>query len=125
MVALAFNEGERLPSAMLAESIGANAVTVRRVLAQLHAAGLVDTVSGPGGGSCLARAASQITAYDVFKAVGEPLFVSGHCKEPQANCVVSECMPSIFQRLETEVGEQAIPILRKTTLQSLVDEGVG
>lgn len=125
MVALAYNQGERLPSALLAEGIGANAVTIRRILAQLGAAGLVDTVSGPGGGSCLARAASEITAYDVYEAIGEPPFVAGHTKDPQKICVISECMPAIFERLESEVADQAIPVLRKTTLQSLVDDQIG
>lgn len=125
MVALAYNQGQRLPSSLLAKSIGANAVTVRRILAQLSAAGLVETVSGPGGGSCLARAASKITAYDVYAAIGEPPFVTGHSKDPQNVCIVSECMPAIFQRLENEVAGKAIPVLRKTTLQSLVDQQVG
>lgn len=125
MVALAYNEGKRLPSSALASSIGANAVTVRRILAQLGAAGLVETISGPGGGSCLARAATKITAYDVYEAIGEPPFVTGHTKDPQKVCIVSECMPSIFERLESEVADKAIPVLRKTTLQSLVDQEVG
>lgn len=124
MVALAYNEGKRIPSSALAKGIGANAVTIRRILAQLGAAGLVDTVSGPGGGSCLARAASKITAFDVYEAIGTPPFVTGHTKDPQQICVVSQCMPSIFERLENEVAEKAIPVLRKTTLQSLVDQEV-
>lgn len=124
MVALAYNEGQRLPSSALAKSIGANAVTVRRILAQLGSAGLVDTVSGPGGGTCLARPAAKITAYDVYEAIGEPPFVTGHSKDPQKICIVSECMPSIFERLENEVAEKALPVLRKTTLQSLVDQQV-
>ena len=124
MVALAYYEGKRIPSSSLAQSIDANAVTVRRVLAQLTAAGLVDTVSGPGGGATLARPARQITAYDVYEAVGAPSFLSGHAKEPQDMCIVSVCMPKIFARLDEDVASKALPVLRKTTLQSLVDQEV-
>lgn len=124
MVALAYNDGERLPSSALAKSIDANAVTVRRVLAQLTAAGLVDTISGPGGGATLARPARQITAYDVYEAVGAPSFLTGHSKTPQDVCIVSKCMPNVFQRLDQDVASKAIPVLRKTTLQSLVDQEI-
>ncbi|MEM7435593.1 MAG: Rrf2 family transcriptional regulator [Myxococcota bacterium] len=124
MLALAYNAGVRLPSQMIAESIGANPVTIRRVVADLAAAGLVDTQPGPGGGATLTRPASRITVKDVHEALGEPPFIDGHRKEPRAHCDVSRCMPQVVSRLNDAVAKKAGPILRATTLQALLDEEV-
>ena len=124
MLALAYNEGERLSSADLASSIDVNPVTVRRVISDLAASGLVDTQTGPGGGATLARPASRITVQDVYEALGEPPFIEGHTKAPVSHCIVSVCMPKIVERLNDEVTKKASSVLRKTTLQRLIAEGV-
>ena len=124
MLALAFNEGKRLSSSDLASSVDVNPVTVRRVIADLAASGLVDTQTGPGGGAMLARPASRITVQDIYEALGEPPFIEGHSKDPVAHCVVSVCMPRVFERLNDAVTKKASTVLRKTTLQRLVDEDI-
>lgn len=124
MVALAYNPGVRLSSTDLASSIDVNPVTVRRVISELATAGLVDTQTGPGGGAMLARAANRITVQEIYEALGEPPFIEGHSKAPQAHCVVSACMPNVFDRLNDAVTKKAGPVLRATTLQRLVDEDI-
>ncbi len=124
MLALAYNPGVRLSSNDLASSIDVNPVTVRRVVSDLSASGLVDTQTGPGGGAMLARPASRITVQDIYEALGEPPFIEGHSKAPQAHCAVSACMPRIFEKLNEVVTRKATPVLRKTTLQKLVDEEI-
>ena len=124
MVALAYNPGLRLSSTTLGSSIDANPVTVRRVVGELAAAGLVDTQTGPRGGAMLARPASRITVLDIYEALGEPPFIEGHTKTPQAHCTVSTCMPQVFARLNQVVTRKATPVLRSTTLQQLVDEDI-
>lgn len=124
MVALAYNPGVRLSSNDLASSIDVNPVTVRRVISDLSAAGLVDTQTGPGGGATLARPASKITVQDIYEALGQPPFIEGHSKKPVSHCSVSVCMPRIFHRLNEAVTTKATPVLEKTTLQRLVDEDV-
>ncbi|MEM8608503.1 MAG: Rrf2 family transcriptional regulator [Myxococcota bacterium] len=124
MLALAYNPGVRMPSATLAESVGANPVTVRRVIADLAAAGLVDTQTGPGGGATLARSARRITVANIHEAFGEPAFIEGHHKDPVGKCEVSVCMPRVIDRLNHAVAKKAAPVLRGTTLQALVDEEI-
>ena len=124
MLALAYNEGERLSSSELASSIDVNPVTVRRVISDLAAFGLVDTQTGPGGGAMLARPASRITVQDIYEALGEPPYIEGHSKDPVAHCEVSVCMPRVFERLNDAVTKKASSVLRKTTLQRLVDEDI-
>ena len=124
MVALAYNPGVRLSSSDLASSIDVNPVTVRRVISELAASGLVDTQTGPGGGAMLARSASRITVQDIYEALGEPPFIEGHSNRPMAHCEVSVCMPRVFERLNDAVTKKATSILRGTTLQRLVDEDI-
>lgn len=58
---LASKNGEPLTSEVMAKTYGTSPVVLRRVLAKLQRAGLVHTQRGVGGGSLLAREASQIT----------------------------------------------------------------
>lgn len=55
----------------LAESIGTNAVVVRRVLARLKDAGLVESRRGVGGGTVLARDPQLINLRQAYESVYE------------------------------------------------------
>ena len=72
MIAFCEREGGRgITSDELAESVGTNAVVIRRILAQLKHAGLITSRRGAGVGSVLARPASAITLRMVHDAVHE------------------------------------------------------
>lgn len=64
-----FFQGEyAITSEFLAGSINVNAVTVRRILLQLKAAGLIKISRGRGSMSA-ARPLEEITFFDIYKAV--------------------------------------------------------
>lgn len=70
LAVLAHREGQgAITSDVLAKGFGTNPVVVRRVLAQLKRAGLIESRSGSGGGSILAQAPEQITLRDAYAAV--------------------------------------------------------
>jgi Rrf2 family protein len=124
MLALAYNDGEWVSSANLGRSVGANPVTIRRVVGQLVAAGLVETQTGPGGGARLARGPGLISVDDVYQALGRPHFVQGHEREPVHTCVVSQCMPRVFDRLNQGIEKRSRSLMTHTTLKALIDEEV-
>lgn len=66
---LASRDGKPLTSDRLARTYGTSPVVLRRVLAQLQRAGLVETQRGKGGGSVLARSPEKISLKEVFEAV--------------------------------------------------------
>ena len=66
---LANNCDERIKSGYLAESVNTNAVVIRRLLCDLHEAGLVVSQTGYSGGTCLTQAPSEIRLDEVFEAV--------------------------------------------------------
>lgn len=66
---LASRDGGPLTSERLARTYGTSPVVLRRVLAKLQRAGLVETQRGVGGGAVLARGPGEINLREVFEAV--------------------------------------------------------
>ncbi|MEM6338180.1 MAG: Rrf2 family transcriptional regulator, partial [Bacteroidota bacterium] len=109
---LAYRDGKPLTSDTLARTYGTSPVVLRRVLAKLQRAELVNTQRGPGGGSVLARSASAITLREAYEAVADDAqilprhpgdcgvgpaavlaeYVNGHCAEAEQ---------VLLERLET------------------------
>ena len=85
---LTFSRGEALTSEVLAETYGTSPVVLRRVLAKLKRAGLVQSRRGVGGGSVLARRADSITLREVYEAITEDTHLmppfSENCRGPVA-----------------------------------------
>jgi len=59
-------------SERVAERIGGHPVVLRRVLARLRTAGLVEGRSGPGGGWAIARDPAQLSLGRVRRALKDP-----------------------------------------------------
>lgn len=66
------SEADWVGSEELGRSINTHSVVVRRVLARLKAADLIETRRGAGGGSRLSAPACQINLRQVFDAVSDP-----------------------------------------------------
>lgn len=124
MVALARNHPRRMPSNELARSVGANPVTIRRVVGRLVDGGLVETQPGIGGGVVLARAAANITVDDIHAALGRPAWIKASTKAPYTPCEVSVCMPAVVDRLNGAIDCEAAKVMSRVTLQTLVDEEI-
>lgn len=81
---------EKTSSESLAKSVNTNPVVVRRLLSELHRAGLIETVRGKQGGFMLARDAKNISLLDIYRAVnGDEGLVSIHDNPKNPACVVS------------------------------------
>jgi Rrf2 family protein len=89
MAALGYRPGADATSAMLAASVNTSPSFVRRVLARLSRAGLVQTATGKGGACWLARDAGDISLLDIYRAVDAPRAFSIHHYAEQKNCPVS------------------------------------
>jgi Rrf2 family protein len=73
----------------LAESVNTSASFVRRTLAKLSKAGLVETATGKAGACWLAKDAKKISLLDIYKAVDAPKAFSIHNYAEQKCCMVS------------------------------------
>lgn len=71
--------GEPLTSEVMAETYGTSPVVLRRVLAKLQRAGLVETRRGANGGSVLARDPKTINLRQAYEALDdEPRLLARH-----------------------------------------------
>jgi Rrf2 family protein len=89
MAALGYRSGKDTTSAQLATSINTSPSFVRRTLARLSKAGLVETATGKTGACWLAKDAKKISLLDIYKAVDAPQAFSIHHYTEQKACPVS------------------------------------
>lgn len=86
---LASQRGESVTSDVMAETYGTSPVVLRRVLAKLQRAGLVETRRGVNGGSVLAREPSSINLRQVYEAVADDTQVLHRYSDRCAGAVAS------------------------------------
>jgi Rrf2 family iron-sulfur cluster assembly transcriptional regulator len=104
----------------IAERQDISADYVAQLFRPLHAAGLVESVKGPGGGYRLARDSAAIAAGDVIRAVEGPIAVV-HCTLPEDDSCdrVEDCATHLlWARLSAVMAK----FLDSVTLQDLCDE---
>jgi Rrf2 family protein len=89
MAALGYRSGRDTTSAQLAMSVNTSPSFVRRTLAKLSRAGLVETATGKAGACWLAKDARHISLLDIYRAVDAPKAFSIHHYTEQKACPVS------------------------------------
>ena len=89
MAGLAVHQGRDVTSADLAESINTSRTFVRRTLARLAKAGLVDTARGKNGFCRLSRDPKRINLLSIYQAVGSPPVFAIHGYPANRDCQVS------------------------------------
>lgn len=94
MTALAYHHGTSVTSGTLAQSVNADPSFVRRTIAKLSKAGLVDATRGKNGACVLARSPVQITLLDVYRASGAPFTFAIHTYPVEATCPISNNIKS-------------------------------
>lgn len=119
MLALAEREGSGLlSSSRLADGLATNPSLTRKLLAQLAAAGLIETTMGARGGSRLARPPRDITLRDVYLAVlGERGLFAARSGQPH-RCVVTSNIEVMFSELSHELESATLTVLAERTLSA-------
>ena len=117
-----FKDEYKVTSDFLASSINTNPVIIRRILGQLKSAGLIEVARGTGG-ITPARPLSEITFYDVYKAVDpiEDGKLFHFHENPNPECPVgrnihkllNEKLDAIQQAMEEEMRKYTIEDLHK------------
>ncbi|MDR1641773.1 MAG: Rrf2 family transcriptional regulator [Clostridiales bacterium] len=109
-----------VPTKALAEYANIPFATAVKTLKRLSSAGITATKEGAGGGSMLARPASEITLLDIFQAVEQdsPLF-----KIHRSNCQ-NDHVEAMKKRVEGFIGNAADAMknsLKGVTLKDIGD----
>lgn len=119
MTILAYNAGELMTSEYLAKSIRTNPTVVRRLLAKMVEAGLIESFKGKAGGVRMARAPKEISLKDIYKAVSNKALINCRDSEPQKLCVVSCSMKNIFSEVAEGLENSSMTYLAKIKLSDL------
>ena len=118
-----FKDSETVTSSFLAGSVGANSVIIRTVMGKLKDAGIIRISQGKSG-IVLAKELSDITFFDVYKAVDcvdETGLFHFH-EEPNINCPVGRnihsAMESELQSIQAAMEDR----MKEVTIADIADE---
>jgi Rrf2 family protein len=121
MAAIAHHDGV-FSSEILAGSVNANPIFVKRILVKLSKAKLVNTTVGKSGGYGLARSPKNISLLDIYSAVNPPDAFAIHAYPKNKVCIVSSNIKEIMSDVLVDTQEAVRNELRKTTLADVVSK---
>ncbi|MFB8004992.1 Rrf2 family transcriptional regulator [Nocardia sp. NPDC056000] len=107
-------------SEQIATSVNTNPVVIRRLLAELRRAGLVDSRRGAGAGWMLTRNLASISLLDVYEAIEPGPIFGMHPSPPDPECVVGHgigpAMTTVYDGIEATLRTE----LARTTLEDVL-----
>jgi len=122
MAGLAYGCGQDRTSAELANSVNTSPSFVRRVLAKLSKAGLVETSTGKTGACWLAKDPKRISLLDIYRAVDAPKAIAIHSYKEQKNCPVSCQIKTALERALAKTQKALEASLRDISLADVVSD---
>ena len=119
-----FEKDYKVTSDLIASSVNANPVVIRRILSSLKKSGLIHVQRGTGGGTEIAKPLNQITLYDIFQSVecvdGGELF--HYHENPNTKCPVGKNIHNILDdklsRIQKAMEDEMVSI----TLKDVIDD---
>jgi len=121
--------GRPVTSDYIAASVNTNPGFIRRILAMLGRAGLVRSQLGAGGGTLLAKPASDIPLLDVFAAVESKAVLAPHRSAPSARCAVGRhiqaSLRTVFGRAEGALKRELAAVTVAEVVESVGAVGAG
>ncbi len=81
----ALHQHGQLSASAVAEREHMHKAVTLKILRRLHAAGIVGSRRGSGGGYLLAQNCEALTLYDLFSALGETIVIN-RCQQPGYRC---------------------------------------
>jgi Rrf2 family protein len=120
MAGLGCRAGECATSAQLAESVNTSPSFVRRVLAKLSKAHLIETATGKAGSCWLAKNPKDLSLLQIYRAVDAPKVFAIHKYAAQKPCPVSCNIKSCLETVLTESQKAMEARLAKISLADLI-----
>ncbi|MGA2030394.1 MAG: Rrf2 family transcriptional regulator [Verrucomicrobiota bacterium] len=109
-------------SATLAMSVNTSPSFVRRTLAKLSKAGLVETATGKAGSCWLAKDTKHISLLDVYKAVDAPKAFAIHNYAEQKVCTVSCHIKAVLEKALAKTQQVLEASLAEISLAQIVSD---
>ena len=109
-------------SEVLAGSVNANPIFVKRILAKLSKAKLVKATVGKAGGYALTKNPKSISLLDISHAVNPPSVFAIHTYEKKEWCVVSSNIKEVMGEVLVGTQKAVENDLKQTTLADVVSK---
>jgi Rrf2 family protein len=109
-------------SEVLAGSVNANSVLVKRIVVKLSKGKLVTASVGKSGGYDLARSPQSISLFDIYSAVSPPGAFAIHTYEKKKWCVVSSNIKEVMGEVLIDTQKAVENDLKRTTLADVVSK---
>ena len=109
-------------SEILAGSVNANPIFVKRILVKLSKAKLVKTAVGKSGGYDLSRSPKSISLLDIYSAVSPPSVFAIHTYDKSIGCVVSCNIKEVMSEVRIATQKAFENDLKRTTLADVVSK---
>lgn len=123
MMTVAHHKHELVTSELLANVLDTNATVVRKMVARLVDANLLNSYRGKGGGIELARKASDISLKEIYVvSTNEKKLIKVHDKPVLKTCDVSCCINSVLEDLVDGMEKSTHTYLSRKTLQDLMKQ---
>lgn len=122
MAALGYRRGQDTTSALLATSVNTSPSFVRRILAKLSKAGLVETATGKAGACWLAKDAKNISLLDIYEAVDAPKAFSIHDYSEQKECPVSCNIKTALDHALSRTQKAMETSLKEISLEKIISD---
>lgn len=122
LTVLAVRKDEAVPSDVLAFSTNTSPAVVRQILSLLGKAGLTRAQLGQGGGSLLARPASEISLLDVHRATESGGLIEPARNAPSSVCTVGRHIRSILAPHTARAEDAFYSELARVSIDTLAKE---
>ena len=117
---LASMPGERLTSEFMAASVGTNPVVIRRQLASLREAGLVESKGARGGGWALNLDPAKITLKMVRRSLGAEANFKMHSNDPHPQCEVGQNVRGVLEDVYQDADQAVMNSLESWTIADIL-----
>lgn len=111
-----------LTSEMIGKMLGTNPSLVRRTMAGLRKARMVESIKGHGGGWILAKSLDQITLAEVYDALGTPTLFAVGVSVDRPDCLLERAANVATVNALDKARESFLSELKTVTVADLFDE---
>jgi Rrf2 family protein len=122
MASLGYASGAEVNSALIAGSVNTSPSFVRRTLAKLSKAGLVETATGKRGACWLARQPRDISLLEIYRAIDAPKAFAIHQYPVERRCTVSCNIKSTLSRVLDETQRALEQRLSRISLAQVISD---
>jgi Rrf2 family protein len=116
----AMGECTNVKSESIAESVGTNAVVVRRIIGSLVKHGLIEVQMGSGGGSRITRPPNEITLAEIYLALEEGSLFQVPILEESHGCKMGVIVRPVISEILLDAENDLLRKLESVTLADLM-----